>query len=84
MQFVLEHCCLLTTELLYIKYLRGCLIIAKYIILNRGIRSSFESYRQHFYTFAKLAFDLIRISFVKRQFALKLFLQNKDFYEVCN
>ena len=30
------------------KYLRGRLIIAKYITFNRGIRSSFETYRQHF------------------------------------
>ena len=46
-------------------YLRGRLIIAKYIIFNRGIRLSFETYRQHFYRFANLAFDCIVVILAK-------------------
>ena len=56
------------------KYLRGNLIIAKYITFNRGIRSSFETYRQHFYRFANLAFDFIEMSFATMQVAFELFL----------
>ena len=41
------------------KYLRIRLIIAKYIIIDRGIWSSFETYRLHFYGFVNLAFDFI-------------------------
>ena len=66
------------------KYLRGRLIIAKYIIFNRGLRSSFVSFRQHFCRFANLAFDFITIVFAKIQLAFELFLQNRDSYEVCN
>ena len=43
------------------KYLRGRLVIAKYITLNRGIRSLFETYRQYFYRFANLAIKFIKI-----------------------
>ena len=45
------------------KYLRGRSIIAKHITFNLGIRSLLETYRQHFYGFAKLAFDVIKIIF---------------------
>ena len=66
------------------KYLRGCLIIAKYNILDRDIWSSFETYRQHFYRFANLAIDFIKIIFTKTQLAFGLFLQNRDFHDVRN
>ena len=67
------------------KYLRGHLIIAKHITFNRTIRSSFETYRLHFYRFANLAFDFIKIFFAKIQLAFELFLQNRgDSYEICN
>ena len=62
------------------KYLRGRLIKAKYIIFNRGIRSSFETYRHHFYRFDNLAFDFIETIFAKIQLAFESFLQNRDFY----
>ena len=65
-------------------YLRGCLVIAKYIIFNRGIRLSFETYRQHFYRFADLAFDCIMIISAKLRLAFELFLQIKHSYKVCN
>ena len=65
-------------------YLRGRLIKAKYIIFNRGIRFSFETYRQHFYRFANLAFDCIRVILAKIQLTYGLFLQNRDSYKVCN
>ena len=50
--YKLEHFFLykLTTQII-MNYLRGRLIIAKYIIFNRGIWLSFETYRQHFYRF---------------------------------
>ena len=57
------------------KYLRGRLIIAKYITFNRGIRSSFETNRQQFYRFANLAINFIETSFAKMQLAFELFLQ---------
>ena len=66
------------------KYLHGRFLITKYIIFDRGIRSSFETYRQDFYKFANLAFDFVTRLFRKIQFAFKLFLQNKDSDEVCN
>ena len=66
------------------KYLRGRLIKAKYITFKRGIRSLFETYRQHFYRFANLAFDFSKILFAKIQLAFELFLQNRDSYEVSN
>ena len=66
------------------KYQRGRLIIAKYITFKCTIRSLFETYRQHFYRFANLAFDFIKILFAKIQLAFELFLQNRDFYEVSN
>ena len=66
------------------KYLCGRLIIAKYITFNRGIRYSFETYQKHFYRFANLAFDFIKIIFAKIQLAFELFLQNKNSYEDCN
>ena len=66
------------------KYLRGRLIIAKCNILDQDIWSSFETYQQHFYRFAYLAFDFIKIIFVKTQLAFGLFLQNRDSYDVCN
>ena len=66
-------------------YLRaGRFITAKYIIFNRGIRLSFETYCQHFYRFANLAFDCIMVILAKIQLAFELFLQNRDFYKVCN
>ena len=65
-------------------YLRGRLIIAKYIIFNRGIRFSFETYRQHFYRFANLAFDCIMVILAKVQLAFELFLQNRHSYKVCS
>ena len=65
-------------------YLRGRLIIAKYIIFDRGIWLSFETYRQHFYRFANLAFDCIMVILAKIQLAFELFLQNRDSYKVCN
>ena len=53
------------------KYLRGRLIIAKHkITFNRGIRSSFETYRQDFYRFANLALILSR--FFSRKYNLRL------------
>ena len=66
------------------KYLRGHLIIVKYITFNCGIRSLFESYRQDFYRFANLALDFIKIILAKIQLAFELFLHNRDSYEVCN
>ena len=66
------------------KYPRGRLIIAKYITFNRGIRSSFETYRQHFYRFTQVALDVIKLIFAKMQLAFELFLQNRYSYEVCN
>ena len=73
------------------KYQRGRLIIAKYIqrgrliqTFKRAIWSLFETHRQHFYGFANLAFDFIKILFAKIQLAFELFLQNKDSYEVSN
>ena len=66
------------------KYQRGRLIIAKYITFKRAIRSLFETYRQHFYRFANLAFDFIKILFAKIQLAFELFLQNRYSYEVSN
>ena len=66
------------------KYLRGGLIIVKYITFNRHIRSFFETYRQHFYRFANLALDSIKIISTKTQLALELFRQNKDSYEAWN
>ena len=65
-------------------YLRGRLITAKYIIFNRGIRLSFEAYRQHFYRFTNLAFDCIMVNLAKIRLAFELFLQNRDSYKVCN
>ena len=64
------------------KHQRGRLIIAKYIIFKRAIRSLFETYRQHFYKFANLAFDFIKILFAKIQLTYDLFLQNRDSFEV--
>ena len=66
------------------KYLRGRLIIAKYITFKRAIRLLFETYRQHFYRFANLAFDFVKICFTTIHLASELFLQNKDSYEVSN
>ena len=66
------------------KYLHGRLIVAKYITFNRGIRSSFETYRQHFYEFVNLAFHFVTIIYVKIQLAFGLFVQNRVSYEVCN
>ena len=54
-------------------YLLGRLIIAKYIIFNRGIRLSFETYRQHFYSFANLAFDCIMVILRKYNSLLSCF-----------
>ena len=65
-------------------YLRGRLIKAKYIIFNRCIQLSFETYRQHFNRFADLAFDCIRVILAKIQLTFGLFLQIKDSYKVCN
>ena len=65
-------------------YLRGRLIIAKYSTFKRAIRSLFETYCQHFYRFANLTFDFIKILFAKIQLAFKLFLQNRNSYEVSN
>ena len=56
-------------------YLCGRLITAKYIIFNRVIRLSFE---------ANLAFHCIMVILAKIQLAFELFLQNRDFYKVCN
>ena len=66
------------------KYIRGHLIIAKYITFNRGIRLLFETYHQHFYRFVDLALDFIKIIFAKMQLAFELFQQNRDFNKVCN
>ena len=66
------------------QYQRGRLIIAKYITFKRAIRSLFETYCQHFYRFANLAFDFFKILFAKVQLAFELFLQNRDSYEVSN
>ena len=54
------------------KYLRGRLIIAKhnFITFNRGIHSSFETYRQDFYRFANL--DLILSRFFSQKYNLRL------------
>ena len=59
-------------------------MIAKYTIFDRGFRSSFETYRQEFYTFAKLAVDFIKIIFAKIQLVFDLFLRNRDSFKVCN
>ena len=74
----------LTTQIIIHEILRGRFIIAKYIVFNRGIWSSFESYRQHFYRFANLAFDFIKIIFVKILLTFELFPQKGDSYEICN
>ena len=70
--------------LLFMKYLRGRLIIAKYITFKHGIPSLLKTYRQHFYRFANLAFNFIKILFAKILLAFELFLQNRDSYEVSN
>ena len=69
------------------KYLRGRLIKAKYITFKRGIRSLFETYRQHFYRFANLAFDFSRFfsrkytsllsCFCKTEIPMKLAINGK-------
>ena len=78
--------CKLTTHTIHDEISSGRLIrnSKTYTTFNRGIRSSFETYRQHFKRFANLAFDFIKILFTKIQLAFELFLQNQDSYEVCN
>ena len=56
------------------KYLRGRLMVAKYIAFHRDVQSSFQTYRQHFYSFANLAFDFITIIIATIQLAIELFL----------
>ena len=43
------------------------------ITFNRGIQSLFETYRQHFYRFANLALNFIKVFFAKIQIALSCF-----------
>ena len=68
------------------KYLRGCLILAKHIILL-----SIAAFGHRLKLIASIFTDsltwlliFIENLFVKIQLAFELFLQNRDSYEVCN
>ena len=55
------------------KYLRGCLIIAKHILLSIAAFGHRLKLNASIFTYV-----------AKIQLAFELFLQNRDFYEVCN
>ena len=67
----------LPRRLLFMKYLRGCLIVAKFIIFSCGMQTLFETCHQHFYRFASKAFDFIKIIFAKIHLALRCFCEIK-------
>ena len=55
------------------KYLRVGIIVAKHDTFHRGIQSSFKTYCQHFYRFADLALDFVKIIFAKIQIGFEFF-----------